>query len=73
MIKILSVDYLVGCWSNEKVRRYILESDNDMRVSRMILCVVHPLRAGPVCIEIPKLDAEIFMIVDRERSLERSS
>ena len=46
--------------------RYILETEYDLRVSRMILGVVHPLSARPVCLELPRLDAEIALIVAHE-------
>ena len=46
--------------------RYILESEYCLRVSRMIFGVAHPLRAGPLCLELPRLDAEVDLVVDRE-------
>ena len=48
--------------------RYILESEYDMRVSRMILAVMHPLRHGPTCIDLPRMDTEIAMIVEQEKT-----
>ena len=46
------------------IYRYILESEYGYRVSGMFLGVVHPLSEGPLCIEIPRLDAEIALIVE---------
>ena len=46
--------------------KYVLSSEYDMRVSRMILGVVHPMRAKPFCIELPWLDAEVALIVAHE-------
>ncbi len=43
--------------------RYVLESEYGFRVSGMFLGVVHPLSA-PLCLEIPRLDAEIASIVE---------
>ena len=43
---------------------HVLESEYGFRVSGMFLGVVHPLTAGPVCIEIPRVDAEIALIVE---------
>ena len=46
--------------------RYILESEYAMRVSRMILGVMHPLRPAPLCMELPRMDDEIAAIVAHE-------
>ena len=43
--------------------RYMLESEYDLRVSRMLLGVVHPLRSSPLCLEIPRMDREVGLIV----------
>ncbi len=44
--------------------RFVLESEYDYRVNGMFLGVVHPLSAEQACIEIPRLDAEIALIVE---------
>ncbi len=44
--------------------RFVLESEYDYRVSGMFLGIVHPLSAEQACIEIPRLDAEIALIVE---------
>ena len=46
------------------IYRYILESEYGYHVSGMFLGVVHPLSLGPVCVEIPRLDDEIALIVE---------
>ena len=46
--------------------RHVLENDG-FAISRMALGVFHPLSDGPSCIEIPRMDAEIEMIVDCEK------
>ena len=46
------------------IYRIILESEYGYRVSGMFLGVVHPLSEGYQCIEIPRLDAEIALIVE---------
>ena len=48
------------------VYRHILESEYDLRVSRMILGIVHPLRSAPLCLELPRMDDEIALIVAHE-------
>jgi hypothetical protein len=46
------------------IYRYILESEYGYHVSGMFLGIVHPLSVGPVCVEIPRLDDEIALIVE---------
>ena len=48
--------------------RYILESEYGLSVSGMCLGIAHPLRAGPLCIEVPRLEAEIAMLVEAEHT-----
>ena len=45
------------------IYRYILESEYGYRVSGMFLGIVHPLSESYQCIEIPRLDQEIALIV----------
>ena len=44
--------------------RYILETEYLMPVSKMILGIVHPLNSGPMCLEVPRLDVEVALIVE---------
>ena len=46
--------------------RYILESEYSLRVSGMYLGIAHPLRTAPLCIQVPRLDAEIALLVEVE-------
>ena len=46
--------------------RYILESCYDLKVSRLFLGIMHPLSPGPLCVELPRLEAEIALIVENE-------
>ena len=48
--------------------RYIIESEYQFRVSRMLLGVVHPLRDAPLCLEIPRMDREVGLILQHEGS-----
>ncbi len=48
--------------------RYIIESECQLHVSRMLLGVVHPLRGAPLCLEVPRMDAEIGLILEHEGS-----
>ena len=49
--------------------RHILESHEygHMVVGGMFLGIAHPLRAGPLCLEIPRMEREIALIVECER------
>jgi hypothetical protein len=51
------------------IYRYFLESEYDMPISRMCLGVFHPDRTDPLCVEIPRMEAEIAMIVAHENYL----
>ena len=52
-----------------KIYRFILESsEHGFRVSRMMLGIVHPDRDGPACLELPRLEREIELIVQHARS-----
>ena len=67
------LDHLPDCnyWAYSlqlNVYRYILESEYSMHVSRMLLGVVHPLSPGPLVIEVPRMDDEIALIVERDGS-----
>ena len=42
---------------------YILETEYELKVSHMRLGVLHPLIPGPICVDIPRMDAEIALIV----------
>ncbi len=48
--------------------RYILESEYQLHVSRMLLGVVHPQRGASLCLEVPRMDAEISLILKYEGS-----
>ena len=51
------------------IYRFILESSEyGFRVSRMMLGIVHPDRDGPACLELPRLEREIELIVQHARS-----
>ena len=52
---------------------YILESEYGFEVSRMLLCVVHPMCAGAKCIEVPRLAEEISLLVEQEVASRRAS
>ena len=39
-----------------------------MKVSAMFLGIAHPLRAGPLCLDVPRMEAEINSIVEVEGS-----
>ena len=52
--------------------RYIIETEYRMPVSKMILGIVHPLISGPMCLEIPRLDAEIALVVEHSGGAEPS-
>ena len=50
------------------IYRFILESSEyGFRVSRMMLGIVHPEREGPMCLELPRLEREIELIVQHAR------
>ena len=48
--------------------RYILESEYGLSVSGMYLGIAHPLRSRPLCLEIPRLETEIALLVDAEHA-----
>ena len=48
--------------------RYILEDEFSFVVSGMYLGIAHPLRSRPLCLEIPRLETEIALLVDSEAS-----
>lgn len=50
------------------VYRYILESEYGMRVTGMFLGVFHPNEPAPICVAIPRLDREISLLVEHEKS-----
>ena len=55
------------CWALQaNMYRHILESCYHLKVSRMLLGVMHPLSPRPVCVELPRLEAEIALIVEDE-------
>ena len=39
-----------------------------MKVSAMFLGIAHPLRAAPLCLDVPRMEAEINSIVEVEGS-----
>ena len=48
---------------------FILESPAyGFRVSRMMLGIVHPDKDGPACLELPRLEREIELIVQHARN-----
>lgn len=49
------------------VYRYILETEYGLVVSGMYLAVFHPNEIGPLCVEVPRLDREISLLVEHER------
>ena len=48
------------------ILRYMLENEYELKVSHLRLGVLHPLTPGPVCVEIPRMEAEIALIVAHE-------
>ena len=48
--------------------RHILETEYGMKVSAMFLGIAHPLRAGPLCLDVPRMEAELNSIVEVEGS-----
>ncbi len=52
---------------------YIMETEYDMVVSRMVLGVVHPLRERGQLIEVPRLEKEMALLVETEISAGRAS
>ena len=66
------LDHLSDCNYNLyslqlNVYRYILETEYGMSVSGMYLGVFHPNEVGPVCIEVPRLEREVAMLVEHEK------
>lgn len=66
------LDYLDDCNFNLyclqlNVYRYILESEYGMRVTGLFLGVFHPNELVPVCVEVPRLDKEIALLVEHEK------
>jgi len=49
------------------VYRYILESEYGLSVSGMFLAVFHPNEIGPLCIEVPRLEREVALLVEHEK------
>ncbi len=50
------------------VYRYILESEYELEVGGMYLGVFHPNEASPLCVEIPRLEREIELLLEHERA-----
>ena len=48
--------------------RHILESEYGMVVSGLFLGIAHPLRAGPLCLKVPRMEAEIGLVIEHEDS-----
>ena len=46
------------------IYRFILESEYGMVVGAMFLGVVHPSRSGPLCISVPRMQAEIELLCE---------
>ena len=46
--------------------RHILESEYGMVVSGLFLGIAHPLRSGPLCLEVPRMEAEIGLVIEHE-------
>ena len=49
------------------VYRYILESEYGMEVGGMYLGVFHPDEPSPLCVEVPRLDREVALLVEHEK------
>ena len=50
------------------IYRFILESSEyGFRVSRMMLGIVHLDRDGPACLELPRLERDLELIVQHTR------
>ena len=51
------------------IYRYILESEYGMQVGGMFLGVFHPSQSGPICVEVPRLEEQISLVLQHEKSL----
>jgi ATP-dependent exoDNAse (exonuclease V) beta subunit len=51
------------------IYRHILETEYDMHVGGMYLGVFHPSQSGPICVEVPRLEEQIALIVQNEKAL----
>jgi hypothetical protein len=49
------------------VYRYIMETEYDMEVGGMYLGVFHPNQTAPICIEVPRMEREITLLVKHEQ------
>ena len=49
------------------IYRYILESEYEMPIARMCLGVFHPLSDRATCVEIPRMETEIGLILEFEK------
>jgi hypothetical protein len=49
------------------VYRYILESEYEMEIGGMYLGVFHPNQSGPLCIEVPRMEKEISLLLEHEK------
>ena len=54
------------CALQLNVYRYILESEYAMQVGSMYLGVVHPSRSVPSIVKLPRLDAEVSLLLEHE-------
>jgi len=66
------MDHLSDCNYNLyclqlNIYRYILETEYGMSVSGMYLGVFHPNEVGPICIEVPRLEREVELLVEHEK------
>lgn len=66
------LDHLADCNYNLyclqlNVYRYILETEYGMSVSGMYLGVFHPNEIGPLCVEVPRLEREVNLLVEHEK------
>jgi hypothetical protein len=52
---------------------FFLETEYHMRVSDMLLFLVHPTRTSPEIVRVPRLDMEIRAIVEYEIEQGRAS
>ncbi len=50
------------------IYRYILESEYEMPIARMCLGVFHPLSSHPKCVVIPRMETEIGLILEFEKT-----
>lgn len=49
------------------VYRYILETEYDLEVAGMYLAVFHPNQVCGACVEVPRLEREIALLVEHEK------